>query len=66
MRELTDLHFLANIEGSTPSNFAMEPGRSVLLIKYGGKLFLAHWGQIILGKFIGGTVLHGGLMVRSS
>ena len=26
---------------------------------------MADWGQIVLGKFVGGTVLHGELMIRS-
>ena len=47
------LHFLANIEGYTPSDSATEPGRSVSPIKYGGKLFMADWGQILMVKFIG-------------
>ena len=35
-------------------------------IKYEGKLFLADRGQIVLSKTIGKTLLHGGLMIRSS
>ena len=35
-------------------------------IKYGGKLFMGDGGQIVLGQFIGGNALHGGLMVRST
>ena len=34
-------------------------------MKYGGTLFMEDGGQIVLGKFIEGTALHEGLMVRS-
>ena len=47
------LHFLANIEEYTPNMiFQMEPEHSVSPIKYGSKLFMADWVQIVLGKFI--------------
>ena len=34
-------------------------------IRYGGKLFMTDRAEIVLGKFIGGTALHGELMVKS-
>ena len=55
------LHFLANIEEYTPNMiFQMEPEHSVSPIKYGSKLGINCFGQIYLG-----TVLHGGLIIRS-
>ena len=48
------LHFLANIEGYTPTRFSNGAKDIVFRpIKYGGKLFMADGGQIVLGKFIG-------------
>ena len=48
------LHFLANIEGYTPTRFSNGASIVSYPIKYRGKLFMADGGQIVLGKFIGG------------
>ena len=47
------LHFLANIEGYTPAIFSNGARAVSHPIKYGGKLFMADGGQIVLGKFTG-------------
>ena len=48
------MHFLANIEGYTPTRFSDGARAMSRPIKYGGKLFMADGGQFVWGKFIGG------------
>ena len=50
------MHFLANIEGYTPTRFSSGARAVSCPIKYGGKLFMADGAQIVLGKFIGGLL----------
>ena len=48
------LHFLANIEGYTPTRFSSGARAVSCPIRYGGKLFMTD--KIVLGKFIGGLL----------
>ena len=41
------------LRDTSPNDFPIESGHGVSPIKYGGKPFMADWGQIVLGKFIG-------------
>ena len=34
-----------------PHDFPMEQGHNVSFIKYGGKLFMTDWRQVVLDKF---------------